>query len=187
MLLNSDRAMAERGFPERPDLKRPLTGRSVVIMLGLFFGVMFVANGALVYTALSHAARRGAGEFLRREPGLQPAHRRGARPGRAGLGRRRDDAPGRRRASASSPISAIAPARRSRVSRCARASCIRSTGSADREAILDLRRGRLRRRRRRRCTRAGGPSSSRRKQDGQRSSRAGTRSPSRRPRPGTNR
>ncbi len=53
MLLNSDRAMAERGFPERPDLKRPLTGRSVLIMLALFFGLMFVANGALVFTALS--------------------------------------------------------------------------------------------------------------------------------------
>jgi len=53
MLLNSDRAMAERGIPERPDLKRPLTGRHVAILLGLFFGAMFVANGALIYTALS--------------------------------------------------------------------------------------------------------------------------------------
>ena len=53
MLLNSDRAMAQRGFPQRPDLRKPLTGRSVVVMLGLFFGVMFAANGALIYTALS--------------------------------------------------------------------------------------------------------------------------------------
>ena len=53
MLLNSDRAMAQRGFPQRPDLTKPLTGRSVVIMLGLFFAVMFAANGALIYTALS--------------------------------------------------------------------------------------------------------------------------------------
>ncbi len=53
MLLNSDRAMAERGFPVRPDPTRPLTGRAVVIILGLFFGLMFIANGALVYTALS--------------------------------------------------------------------------------------------------------------------------------------
>jgi len=53
MLLNSDRAMAQRGFPQRPDLRKPLTGRSVVVMLGLFFGVMFTANGALIYTALS--------------------------------------------------------------------------------------------------------------------------------------
>ena len=53
MLLNSDRAMARRGFPERPNLRQPLTGRSVVILLGLFFGVMFAANGALIYTALS--------------------------------------------------------------------------------------------------------------------------------------
>ena len=53
MLLNSDRAMAQRGFPQRPDLTKPLTGRAVVIMLGLFFAVMFAANGALIYTALS--------------------------------------------------------------------------------------------------------------------------------------
>ncbi len=53
MLLNSDRAMAQRGFPERPNLRKPLTGRSVVVLLGLFFGVMFAANGALIYTALS--------------------------------------------------------------------------------------------------------------------------------------
>ncbi len=53
VLLNSDRAMAQRGFPERPDLRKPLTGRAVVIMLALFFGLMFVANGALVYSALS--------------------------------------------------------------------------------------------------------------------------------------
>ena len=53
MLLNSDRAMAQRGFPKRPDLTKPLTGRAVVIMLGLFFAVMFAANGALIYTALS--------------------------------------------------------------------------------------------------------------------------------------
>lgn len=53
MLVNSDRAMAERGYPERPDLRRPLTGRHVAIVLALFFGAMFVANGALIYTALS--------------------------------------------------------------------------------------------------------------------------------------
>jgi nitrogen fixation protein FixH len=53
MLLNSDRAMAQLGVPERPDLTRPLTGRGVVILLGLFFGAMFVANGALIYAALS--------------------------------------------------------------------------------------------------------------------------------------
>ena len=53
MLLNSDREMARRGFPERPCLTRPLTGRHVMILLGLFFGLMFVANGALIYTALS--------------------------------------------------------------------------------------------------------------------------------------
>ena len=53
MLLNSDREMARRGFPERPCLKRPLTGRHVMILLGLFFGLMFVANGALIYAALS--------------------------------------------------------------------------------------------------------------------------------------
>ena len=53
MLLNSDRAMAQRGFPEHPDLRKPLTGRGAVIMLGLCFGVMFVANGALIYAALS--------------------------------------------------------------------------------------------------------------------------------------
>jgi nitrogen fixation protein FixH len=53
MLLNSDPAMAQRGIPERPNLSRPLTGRSVVILLGLFFGAMFIANGALIYAALS--------------------------------------------------------------------------------------------------------------------------------------
>jgi nitrogen fixation protein FixH len=53
MLLNSDGAMAKRGIPGRTDLTRPLTGRSVVVILGLFFGVMFIANGALIYTALS--------------------------------------------------------------------------------------------------------------------------------------
>src|SRR5664279_2213970 len=53
MLLNSDGAMARRGIPGRTDLSRPLTGRSVVVILGLFFGVMFIANGALIYTALS--------------------------------------------------------------------------------------------------------------------------------------
>ena len=53
MLLNSDGAMAKRGIPGRTDLTRPLTGRSVVVILGLFFGVMFIANVALVYTALS--------------------------------------------------------------------------------------------------------------------------------------
>jgi len=53
MLLNSDGAMARRGIPRRPDLRRPLTGRGVLAMLGLFFGAMFIANGALVYTALS--------------------------------------------------------------------------------------------------------------------------------------
>lgn len=53
MLVNSDRAMIQRGIPERPNLSRPLTGRSVVILLGLFFGVMFAANGALIYSALS--------------------------------------------------------------------------------------------------------------------------------------
>ncbi|MGO4870063.1 MAG: FixH family protein [Roseiarcus sp.] len=53
MLLNSDQAMAQRGFPNRPDLSRPLTGRGVLIFLGLFFGSIFVANGALIYTALS--------------------------------------------------------------------------------------------------------------------------------------
>jgi nitrogen fixation protein FixH len=45
--------MAQRGFPEHPDLRKPLTGRGAVIMLGLCFGVMFVANGALIYAALS--------------------------------------------------------------------------------------------------------------------------------------
>ena len=53
MLLDSDGAMAESGIPQRPDLERPLTGRHVAILLGLFFGVMFVANGAMIYTALS--------------------------------------------------------------------------------------------------------------------------------------
>ena len=53
MLINSDGAMAKRGIPGRTDLTRPLTGRSVVVILGLFFGVMFIANGALIYTALS--------------------------------------------------------------------------------------------------------------------------------------
>jgi nitrogen fixation protein FixH len=53
MLLNSDGAMAKRGIPGRTDLTRPLTGRSVVVILGLFFGVMFIANGALIYTALT--------------------------------------------------------------------------------------------------------------------------------------
>jgi nitrogen fixation protein FixH len=53
MLLNSDGAMARRGIPDRPDLSRPLTGRGVTVLLGLFFGVMFAANAALVYAALS--------------------------------------------------------------------------------------------------------------------------------------
>jgi len=53
MLLNSDGAMAKRGIPGRTDLSRPLTGRSVIVILGLFFGVMFIANGAMIYTALT--------------------------------------------------------------------------------------------------------------------------------------
>lgn len=53
MLLNSDGAMAKRGIPGRTELSRPLTGRSVIVILGLFFGVMFIANGAMIYTALT--------------------------------------------------------------------------------------------------------------------------------------
>jgi len=53
MLINSDGAMRQRGIPGRTNLQRPLTGRSVVVMLGLFFGAMFIANGALIYIALS--------------------------------------------------------------------------------------------------------------------------------------
>jgi nitrogen fixation protein FixH len=53
MLLNSDGAMAQRGFPQSTDLKRPLTGRGVVIVLGLFFAAVFLANGSLIFTALS--------------------------------------------------------------------------------------------------------------------------------------
>lgn len=53
MLLNSEGAMVQRGIPQRPNLSRPLTGRSVVTLLALFFGVMFIANGALIYAALS--------------------------------------------------------------------------------------------------------------------------------------
>jgi nitrogen fixation protein FixH len=53
MLLNSDGAMAKRGIPGRTELSRPFTGRSFVIILGLSFGVVFAANGALIYTALS--------------------------------------------------------------------------------------------------------------------------------------
>ena len=53
MMLNSDEALRRRGVTQIPDLSKPLTGRSVVILLGLFFLVMFVANGALIYTALS--------------------------------------------------------------------------------------------------------------------------------------
>jgi nitrogen fixation protein FixH len=53
MMLNSDDALRQRGVPQKPDLSKPLTGRSVVVLLGLFFLVMFAANGALIYTALS--------------------------------------------------------------------------------------------------------------------------------------
>ena len=53
MLLNSDDALRRRGIPQNPDLSRPLTGRSVVVLLGLFFLAMFAANGALIYAALS--------------------------------------------------------------------------------------------------------------------------------------
>lgn len=53
MMLNSDEALRRRGVPQSPDLAKPLTGRSVVILLGLFFLVMFAANGALIYSALS--------------------------------------------------------------------------------------------------------------------------------------
>ena len=53
MLLNSDDAMQKRGIPGRPNLSRPFTGRSFVIILGLSFGVVFAANGALIAIALS--------------------------------------------------------------------------------------------------------------------------------------
>ena len=53
MLLNSDDAMQKRGIPGRPNLSRPFTGRSFVIILGLSFGVVFAANGALIGIALS--------------------------------------------------------------------------------------------------------------------------------------
>lgn len=36
----------------RPDQPRKLTGRDVIVMLGLFFAVMFAANVALIYSAL---------------------------------------------------------------------------------------------------------------------------------------
>ena len=97
MLLNSDGAMAKRGIPGRTDLTRPLTGRSVIVILGIFFGVMFIANGALIYAALSTLHGEETGELLRRQPGLQPADRRRARPERARLGRQRRHPPGRRR------------------------------------------------------------------------------------------
>jgi nitrogen fixation protein FixH len=53
MLNNSESDMPRRGGPRGPEASKPLTGRSVVILLGLFFGVMFAANGALIYGALS--------------------------------------------------------------------------------------------------------------------------------------
>ena len=39
--------------PPRRDAERPLTGRAVVVMLARFFAVMFAADGALIYNALS--------------------------------------------------------------------------------------------------------------------------------------
>jgi len=53
MLLNSDDSSRRKGVPQKPNLSKPLTGRSVVLLLGLFFIVMFGANGALIYAALS--------------------------------------------------------------------------------------------------------------------------------------
>lgn len=53
MLMNSDGAMSPRALPQRTDSSKLLTGRSVIVLLGLFFGVTFAANGALIYGALS--------------------------------------------------------------------------------------------------------------------------------------
>ena len=53
MLLNSDDSPRPKGVPQKSNLSKPLTGRSVVLLLGLFFTVMFLANGALIYAALN--------------------------------------------------------------------------------------------------------------------------------------
>jgi len=53
MLLDMESAAGKHGAPAGRQFNRPLTGRSVVIALGLFFGVMFLANFALIYFALS--------------------------------------------------------------------------------------------------------------------------------------
>jgi len=51
MSINVNGAASRRG--RVLDQAKPLTGRTVIVALGLFFGVMFAADGALIYTALS--------------------------------------------------------------------------------------------------------------------------------------
>ena len=187
MLLNSDQAMAQRGFPNRPDLSRPLTGRGVLIFLGLFFGFMFVANGALIYTALSTLH----GEELANSYDASQDYNQRIADARAQeqLGwvadvTTRQEGRGERVVADFSdrdgaPISGLD----------VRARFVHPFDrDADREAILSSDGGgRLRRRRRVRFMRAGGPSSSRRRRTDSGSSRARTRSRSRRPLSGTNR
>ena len=51
MSINTNGATTRRG--QVRDQAKPLTGRTVIIALALFFGVMFAADGALIYSALS--------------------------------------------------------------------------------------------------------------------------------------
>ena len=66
----------------------------MLIWLVVGFGIMFAANFALIYYALSDPAWRRGREFLRREPDLQQQDRRGPRAGSARLDRQRDDKAG---------------------------------------------------------------------------------------------
>jgi nitrogen fixation protein FixH len=45
--------MSTLDMQEGPDQGRPITGRTVLVWLACFFGVMFIANGFFVYFALS--------------------------------------------------------------------------------------------------------------------------------------
>ena len=66
-------------FPDAPTSTRPLTGRSCRHHARPVLRRDVRRQRRADLHRAEHAARRGAGELLRREPGLQPAHRRGAR------------------------------------------------------------------------------------------------------------
>ena len=82
----------------------------------------------------AHAAWVRTRKSLRREPGLQPPDRRGARAGRAGMDRQRDDPGGRAGRAGHGRVPRPRPARRFPTFRSRRASSIRSTPSKDRQA-----------------------------------------------------